>query len=106
MDEIPYAGINQIRFRVGGGSCHPLSLGPQAPRVQMRDPRHSISYASVSPLGRLVKWDGDAIWSAILLWNTPDFRPDGILAAHARILIYWPALLELPDESRRLLLGT
>ena len=42
MDEIPYAGINQIRFRVGGGSGHPLSLAPQAPRAQMRDPRHSF----------------------------------------------------------------
>gem|GEM_PF-5233864 len=55
MDEIPYAGINQIRFRVGGGSGHPLSLASQAPRARTLDPRHSVRHASVSPLGRMVK---------------------------------------------------
>jgi hypothetical protein len=93
MDEIPYAGINQIRFRVGDGYGHPLSLAPQAPRAQMRNPLHSFISASVSPLGRLVKCDSGAIGSAILLQNAPEFRPDGILAALTPILIYGPGLL-------------
>ena len=89
MDEIPYAGINQIRFRVGGGSGHPLSLAPQAPRAQTLDPRHSFISASVSPLARMVKCDPGATGSEILLRDALDYWPDGILAALTLILIYW-----------------
>ena len=55
LDEIPYAGINQIRFRVGGSSSHSLSLAPQA---QMQDPRHSFHW----PKRKSVVVDGQMLF--------------------------------------------
>ena len=88
LDEIPYAGINQIRFRVGGSSSHSLSLAPQAPQAQMQDPRHSFHW----PKRKSVVVDGQMPFLhkrvTGLIPNAPDFGPDGILAAPAPILTY------------------
>jgi|LWDU01.1.fsa_nt_gi hypothetical protein len=48
LDGIPYAGINQIRFRVGGSANHSLSL---APKAQMQDPRHSFHWPKRKSVG-------------------------------------------------------